>query len=367
MKKLSLACPLALAFAGLASAQTSVTVYGIADAGLVRESGAAAGSVTKISSGVGSASRLGFRGSEDLGNGLSAIFVLELGARIDTGEIDAAGTIFNRQAYVGLKSASLGTLTIGRQYTPYYLTLSNVADPFGTAYAGNIKNLFPTAGSNTRTSNTVVYVSPAVYGVSAELGYAFGEQAGSSTAGRQAGAALAYASGPLNVRLGYNNRNNDFTAAAGGAMTPPISAASREPARNAVLAANYDLGVAKVYGAYGRDKGPNSAPLPNANNPYGGVRPVATTDGAEYLVGASVPAIGGTLMASYIIKDDRTAFNQDATQLGFAYSYPVSKRTNLYTAYAKIRNRNGAGYTVGNNSEAGSGDAAFNLGVRHSF
>ncbi|RJG11271.1 porin [Massilia cavernae] len=367
MKKLSLACTLALAFAGFASAQTSVTVYGIADAGLVRESGGVAGAVTKISSGVGSASRLGFRGSEDLGNGLVAIFVLELGAKIDTGEIDAAGTIFNRQAYVGLKSAALGALTLGRQDTPYYLTLSNVADPFGTAYAGNIKNLFPTAGSNSRTSNTVVYASPAVHGVSAELAYAFGEQAGSSIAGRQAGVALAYAGGPLNVRLGYNNRNNDITAATGAAMTPPVAAASRDSARNAVIAANYDLGVAKVYGAFGRDKGPNSAPLPNANNPYGGVKPTATTDGAQYLAGASVPALGGTIMASYISKDDRTALNQDATQLGVAYSYPVSKRTNLYTAYAKIRNKNGAGYTVGNNAEAGTGDAAFNLGVRHSF
>jgi GBP family porin len=128
---------------------------------LRRESGGVAGKVNKISSGVGSVSRLGFRGSEDLGGATSAIYQLELGTKIDTGEIDAAGTIFNRQAFVGLKSATLGTLSLGRQYTPYYVTIS-MADPFGTSYAGNIKNLFPTAGNNTRASNTVLYASPAV-------------------------------------------------------------------------------------------------------------------------------------------------------------------------------------------------------------
>ena len=361
----------ALSFGALVSsaaiAQSSVTAYGVADAGFVRETGGVVGTVNKISSGVGSVSRLGFRGSEDLGNGLSATYLLELGTKIDTGEIDTAGTIFNRQAHVGLKSATLGSLTLGRQYTPYYLTLSTVADPFGTAYAGNIKNLFPAAGSNTRTSNTVLYASPNLHGVSVELAYAAGEQPGSNAAGRQFGGTLAYAGGPLNVRLGYNNRNNDVTAAAGAALTPPVAAVGRDIGTNTVLAANYDLGVVKVYGAYGRDKGPNSAVLPNSSNPYGGVRPTASTDSAEFLVGAAIPAAGGTILTSYISKSDRTAFNQDATQLGVAYSYPLSKRTNLYAAYAKIHNRNGAGYTVGNNGETGSGNSGYNLGMRHNF
>jgi predicted porin len=124
-----LACTLATLFAGSAAAQTSVTIYGVADAGLVRESGGTAGTLTKISSGIGSVSRLGFRGTEDLGSGLSANYVLELGTKIDTGEIDTAGTTFNRQAFVGLKSAAVGALTLGRQYTPYYVTLGSVADP----------------------------------------------------------------------------------------------------------------------------------------------------------------------------------------------------------------------------------------------
>jgi predicted porin len=114
------------------------------------------------------------------------------------------------------------------------------------------------------------------------------------------------------------------------------------------------------------DKGTNSAELPNSSNPYGGVKPTSSTDSSDFLLGAAIPAAGGTLMASYIGKDDRTAFNQDA-RWGVAYAYPLSKRTNLYAAYAAIRNQNGAGYTVGNNTEAGSGDRAVNLGIRHTF
>jgi len=355
MKKHLLASALPVLFAGAAAAQTSISLYGIADAGLVRETGGAAGSVTKISSGIGSVSRLGIRGSEDLGNGWSANFLLEMGTKIDTGEIDSAGSIFNRQAFVGVKSAKLGALTLGRQYTPYYITVSSVADPFGAGYAGNIKNLFPTGGTNTRTSNTVLYVSPVVNGISAEVAWSAGEQASSASAGRQYGGALAFSRGALNVRLAYNNHNND------------TDGTKRENGTNTVLAANYDFKAAKVYAAFGRDKGPNSAPLPNSSNPYGGVKPTASTDGAEYLVGVAVPAGTGTFLASYIRKDDRSALNQDASQVGVGYLHPLSRRTSLYAAYARISNKNGAGYTVGNNGEAGSGNAAYNLGIRHTF
>ena len=364
----AIVCAIPAAYAGHAAAQSNVTIYGIVDAGFVHESGGAAGSVNKITSGIGSTSRLGFRGNEDLGGGLSALFQLELGTRIDTGELDAPNTIFNRQAFVGLKSTTLGMLTLGRQYTPYYITLLTVADPFGAGYAGNAKNLFPTAGNLTRASNTVLYTSPSVQGWSGELAYSMGEQQGSNEAGRQMGGALAYTGGPLTVRLAYNNRNNDITAAAGAAMTPPVPAASRDIGTNTMLAANYDFGMLKAFAAYSRDKGSNSAPLPNTSNPYGSiVRPIASTDSNDFLVGLTAPVGNGTVMASYIDKNDKTVFNQDASQWGLGYSYTLSKRTSVYAAYAHIRNKNGAGYTVGNNSEVGTGNSAVNIGMRHSF
>lgn len=352
----------ALALAGCsaaACAQSALTIYGIADAGLTRESGGAAGSVTKAGSGIASASRLGFRGSEDLGQGMAAIWTLESGLKIDTGELDSAGTLFNRQAFVGLKGR-LGTLTLGRQYTPYHATLTGVADPFATGLAGTAKNVFPDSGSNVRTSNTLMYALPAMHGVSGELAYSAGEQA-SAAAGRQLGAALGYAQGKLTLRLALNHKNADIAAA------PGVPAVRRGTGRNLLLAANYDAGVLKAYVAYGKDRGYNSAPLGNPNNPYGGVAPTASLDGAELLLGFSAPLAGGSLVGSLLRKDDRTGFDQDARGWGLGYLYPLSRRSTLYSAYGRISNEHGAGYTVANNADAGSGNRAFNLGVRHAF
>jgi predicted porin len=344
---------------GTACAQSAVTAYGIADAGLVREAGGSVGRVSKLSSGAASASRLGFRGSEPLGAGLSAIFTLESGIKLDTGELDSS-SLFNRQAFVGIKSASSGTLTLGRQYTPYHATLTGVADPFGGGMAGTAKNLFPDSGSNVRTSNTLMYAMPPLQGVSGELAYSAGEQSASS-AGRQWGAALGYAAGKLTVRLALNRKNSDIAPA------PGVNALARGLGRNTLLAANYDFGLLKAYAAYGVDRGFNSAPLGNPNNPYGGTRPTASLDGAEYLLGFSAPVANGSLLFSLMGKDDKTAFNQDARAWGLGYLYPLSKRTTLYGAYARLNNRNGAGYTVANNAEAGSGNRALNLGLRHGF
>jgi predicted porin len=344
-------------FAATAHAQSNVTIYGLVDAGLVSERGGSAGTVTKVTSGIGSQSRLGFKGTEDLGNGLSAIFQLETGVKIDDGALDSANTIFNRQAYVGLKSKEAGTLTLGRQYTMLYNAMSQVADPFGAGYAGSIKNLFAAKGANTRTSNAIVYSTPSFDGFSVDALYALGEQAGSTTAGRQFGLGANYANGPLNARLVYNNKNTDVVG------KPAV-----DTSRNTLFAANYDFQVVKAYFAYEANKGPVSAELPVANAYGFKVAPTASLDSSDLLIGASVPVTPNDfLLASYIRKNDKTAFNQDADQWAIGFSHLLSKRTNAYVAYAKIKNKNGAGYTVGNNNEAGSGDKAFNVGIRHSF
>ena len=344
-------------FAATAHAQSNVTIYGLVDAGLVSERGGSAGNVTKLTSGIGSQSRLGFKGSEDLGSGLSTIFQLETGFKLDDGSLDSANTIFNRQAYVGLKSKDAGTLTLGRQYTMLYNAMSQVADPFGAGYAGSIKNLFPAKGANTRTSNAIVYSTPTFDGFSFDGEYALGEQAGSSSAGRQLGLGFNYSNGPLNARLVYNNKNTDV-----------VGKPSVDTSRNTMFAANYDFQVVKAYFAYGADKGPLSAELPVANAFGAKVAPTNSLDSDELLIGAQVPVSqNDTIMASYIRKNDKTSFNQDADQWAIGYSHQLSKRTNAYLAYAKIKNKNGAGYTVGNNNEAGTGDKAFNVGIRHSF
>jgi predicted porin len=342
------------AFAG-ARAQSNVTIYGIADAAIVGESGGSAGRQTKVTSGAGSASRIGFRGSEDLGNGTSVFFTLETGAKIDSGELDASNTIFNRQAFVGLKTKA-GAIALGRQYTPYHQALVEVIDPFRTGYAGTSKNLMPDNGTNVRTSNTVTYASPQAHGFNLDLAYSAGEQS-SISAGRQYGGAVGYTAGPLALRLVYNAKNTDVAA----------SATSHDIGRNTLFGGNVDFKWIKLHFGYEVDKGYNSATLGNANNPYGGVRPTPSTDGRDVLLGFTAPLGTGTLMFSAMHKDDRTAFNQDASSWGLGYLYPLSKRTGLYAAYARIDNKNGAGYTVANNTESGTGNTGYNLGIRHTF
>lgn len=101
--------------------------------------------------------------------------------RLDTGEQEAAGALFHRQAYVGARHRQYGAATLGRQYTPYYTALVSVAVPFGGGYAGSAKNLSPAGGQKTRTSNAIVYSMPEIMDVTGELSYALGEQPGSGT------------------------------------------------------------------------------------------------------------------------------------------------------------------------------------------
>ncbi|WP_343649304.1 porin [Herbaspirillum sp.] len=335
-----------------ALAQSGVTIYGIVDTGFVHESGGRNGSVNKITGGIGSGSRLGFKGTEDLGGGMSALFVLESGFQSDTGAMGQGGLLFGRQSYVGLSGAQ-GTLTVGRQYTPHY-TGFVLADPFAAGFAGNAANLAANSGS--RMDNTVKYVSPSFGGVSAEAVYGFGENAGSNAMGRAWGGALAYANGGLSLRLAHHNRNMD---------TPTVQRS--ENAKNTLLSGSYDLKVVKFNFGYGINKGYGSSALNNANA-YGlAVAPTPTTDSHDMILGVTLPLGQHKLIASYIRKDDRTRFNQDASQLGLGYLYALSRRTELYTTVARIWNRNGAGYTVGSAIETGSGDMAWNAGIRHTF
>ncbi|USX28855.1 porin [Oxalobacteraceae bacterium OTU3CINTB1] len=354
MKKTMLALMLG-ASAATAVAQSNVTVYGIVDMALVRESGGIA-TTTKLTSGVEAGSRLGFKGTEDLGGGMSAVFLLENGFQSDTGAMGQGGLLFGRQAYVGLQTRS-GTITLGRQYTPQYLAVATV-DPFGSGTAGDTKNLMASTGNSaSRMDNAIKYVSPAFGGVTVELVYGAGEVSGDSAAGRQLGGSLIYNRGAFTMRLATHHRDNDT------ATLKNTSAAN-----NTVLTALYDAGFMKLHGAYGIDKGLNSALPRNLANPFGyAVAPTPSTDSDVMLLGVTVPRGSGVWLASYIRKNDKTNFNQDAQQFAGGYRYYLSKRTDLYGVYAYIRNKNGAGYTVGSAIEGGTGNRGVNLGIRHVF
>lgn len=249
-------------------------------------------------------------------------------------------------------------MAFGRQNTLLYYAMIQVADPFSMGYAGTAKNLFPIKNT-VRTSNTISYSSPAYNGLNVEASYNLGEQAGSNTAGRQLGWSAGYVNGPLTVRLALSVLNQDI------AGTTPVIQAS---ARNTLLAANYDFNSAKIYVSVGIDKGPGSSPVLDPAAYGHPTQVVPSADSTDLLVGATVPlGAHGKLMASYIRKDDRETANQDAHQWAIGYVYSLSSRTAVYASYAKISNRCGATYTVGNGNESGSGDSAYNAGIRYSF
>lgn len=365
MKKSLISIAILGALSNVAMAQSNVTLYGIVDAGIVAERGGLGGNVTKIGSGTSSASRFGFKGTEDLGGGLNAIFKLEAGVKTDDGALDnSTNRLFNREAYVGLSSKTAGTLTVGRQYTPYYETLRDVGDPFAMGLAGTAKNLFPVGSTSavanvttgTRNDNAVVYKAPSFYGFTGAVSYSLGEQAGDSSAQRQIGASGLFTQGAMNVGIAYNTHNNDTALVK-----------TNRNGYNTLVAINYDFKVVKAYFAFGNNKGQNSSnvAVPNA---YSTATYSNSENTVNALVGLTAPVgDAGTVMASYTRKNDKDPLNRDATQLAVGYSYALSKRTSTYVAFAKINNKNGAAYTVGNNTEAGTGDKAFNLGVKHAF
>ena len=351
------ACAAAMlaAMSASAVAQSPVTIFGLLDIGLTHETGGARGAVTKVSSGMSNGSRIGFKGEEDLGGGWAALFFLESGFQLDDGTMGQGGLLFGRQSYAGLRSPA-GTVTMGRQYTVHFDTVA-LLDPFGSGTSGDAKNLLPSTGdANTRSANSIKFASAPWRGWRGELLYAPGEVAGSSAAGRQAGGALTYVDGPFTARLGYHYRNND--SATGTAS----------PARNTLLGAIYDAGPVKLHVAYGIDKGDNSSLPRNVGNPYGSATaPVPSTDSTDLLLGLSSARGAHTFMASYVRKDDRSRYDQDAVQVAMGHRYALSRRTDTYLVLSHISNRRGAGYTVGHASDIGVGNQVLSAGVRHTF
>jgi len=349
--------------AAAACAQSGVTTYGVLDAGVVGESGCANGCATRVGSGVASASRIGIQGSEKIGESTSAVFGLETELQLDTGraadsrERERSRERLEHQAWVGL-SGEFGAITIGRQYNLQYLALTDVADPFKGGTAGSATNLI---GGPRRTDNSVQYYKTLANGFSAGASWA-ARDLDTSPAGRAWGMTVGLSSGPLTVRAAHRNQ-----AAVRAQLN--YKTANDTTSKNSLLAANLRLGWGTAYAAYSMSKGVASSPLFNPDNPYAaGIARTPSTSSRDVLFGMAVPVDNSiTLLASYIRKNDRDLANQDANQAAFGASYALSRRTDFYAAYSHIRNRNGAGYTVGNASAPGSGNKAFNVGMRHAF
>ena len=328
MKKSILALAMLGAFAGAASAQTNVTIYGVVDAGLVRTDNGST-KTTSLDSGKLNGSRFGFKGSEDLGGGLSAVFQLENGFSVDTGGLATANTLFNRQAWVGV-AGGFGTVKAGRQITPVFAN-SGTFDPFGNALAGDSARIFNTEYEGSRFDNSLTY-HYAANSFRGELQYSFGEVAGNNSANRVIGGFAGYKNGPVDAVLTYTKVNN---------------AAGTDDRRTWLLGGNYDFGMIKPYIAYASVKGPG------------------TTDVRDWLLGARAPVgAAGTVMVSFATKDNRATANADAKQWALGYLHTLSKRTTLYTSYGRLTNDGASSLRV---LVPGNTASEFNVGMRHTF
>ncbi|QDZ30627.1 porin [Noviherbaspirillum sp. UKPF54] len=352
MKKSLIALAVLSSLAGTAFAQTNITVYGVVDAGVVYDNNGA-GRNWKLDSGNQSGSRIGFKGTEDLGGGLSALFNLENGFNTDNGTLAQSNAtttrLFGRQAWVGLKGG-FGSVKLGRQLSPLYVAMDQV-DPFRIGLAGNAQKAFGYGLYNTdpflRVDNTLSYSLPDMSGVTGTVSYSFGEAPGAFADGRTAGVGLGYANGPINVQFAYQRSN---TVALAGSQATAFAATGATPdLRTALLGGYYDFGVAKAHLAYGDTKIDGPTSLKNRN----------------WLVGVSAPVGGaGTVMASWNRNDIRDITGGKSNQYAIGYSHALSKRTNLYTSIGYTRNDSNVRLNAATN---GDSDRLFNIGVRHLF
>jgi predicted porin len=341
-----------LAAYGAAAAQSSVTFFGIVDLSITRVSGGGVGHVTGLASGQGLPGRLGFRGTEDLGGGLTAGFWLEGEIFADTG--NTGNPFFNRRSTVSLLG-SFGEVRLGRDFAPTYLSASGF-DPFGNRGAGTVMSFNNFGGSTARNNNSVTYFLPATLGgVYGAVQYAFGEALSTvpnDKQGNYLGARLGYANGPWNVALAAG----EYKQFIGASNVPPVAIGSDLEISN--IGGSYDFNFAKVLVFYGEEKLKNG--LTGANKV------------GSLMIAATIPLGVGELRASVSRYDTKESAN-DWRKFAIGYVHYLSKRTQLYGAAGLLENKSGSSHTIVPNSMpsvgtlAGRNSNGIDIGVRHSF
>jgi predicted porin len=367
MKKSLIALAVLGAVSGAASAQSSVTMYGIVDVGVQwNEFGVSSGtppsisqqSIWGINGGYQSGNRLGVRGAEALGRGWSAIFDAEMGFNIDTGTSGQNGQLFGRQVYGGFRHTSFGSIVFGRLATSSSGTgdfdLFGSVDPFGTGFSliGLQATFIPS--NSLREDNSVLWQSPSWGGLKLGAQYSAnilgGETAPSNTNTRAYNFGAQFVWGPLLLAATYDVF--DFPGSTGACGV--LSAAGCPNQKMLQVGGVFDFKFLKLHAAYADQNNisvvgtvPNVA---NAGFPSGFntalVLGTGNYNNQAYMVGLTVPLFGGNLLGSYQWSDAKNIvssapatqgaeFEPDFNFWGVGYTYPLSRRTNIYVGYGE--------------------------------
>jgi predicted porin len=345
LKKILLAsgilCGLA---ASSASAQSSVTLYGVVDSGLLYQSDPVTGSGSKVSlSGGGQGSSIfGMTGTEDLGGRLHAFFQIE-GSFNSASGVSTLGGEFGRVSRVGLFSEQYGTLSAGLQYTPLYSQALLPGDAFDQFMVGYVGELF---SAYARYSNSVLYVSPDMYGFTTSFMYSFGNVAGDFAASRTYGGSISYKHGPLRLNAAYHSAND----ATGFINTRATS-----------LTGNYDFGPVNVFS--------ETQFIRSDLNGIPGTTKTGTNANA-YSLGVRIPVSVHRAVAqiSYLTDERKVAHSDGhALFLSAGFYYLLSKSTNLYASVGHVFNNGTTQFSIADNTSATYGQTAISIGLRHKF
>ena len=423
MKTKLLAGVIATCFAAPVLAQSSVQIYGIADAGIMKTKGES----TRIFSGGADGSRIGFKGTEDIGGGFKAIFNLEARVELDTGTqtpallynndgfyllrgmqalplairtglagnlrqfgvaaVNSEKALFDRTAMVGLITP-VGAVLLGRMYTPGYEVFA-AADTFESGTAGAWGGVtggtagFTALGADIRSQKSIQYRIATPAGIGGSIMYGFRNSGYVGRYNRFYGAAVTYKANGIDAGIGHNS-GEDLDG--------------RKSLTTTTIGGSYTLGDFKFFAGYHDQKNKNSALLRDyvaawdtgiapGLVPLGA--PTATAlrnifvtnitrntqiDAASAQIGMHYRMGAGRIMASIARQNDRSDSNSDATLMAVGYDYNLSKRTDVYTVLAQIKNQNEGQYTpgiagtpAGFTKVIGEDSHAIQIGVRHRF
>ncbi|NHZ92530.1 porin [Massilia sp. CCM 8733] len=427
MKTKLIAGVIATCFAAPVLAQSSVTIYGIADAGFMKTKGESA----KLVSGIADGSRIGLKGTEDIGGGYKAIFNLEARVELDTGTqspglvnpnqgfyltkgmdafktpalastlatlraglqpavaVNAEKALFDRTAMVGVVTP-FGAILVGRMYTPGYEVFA-AADAFETGTGGTWGGItggtagFTALGADIRSQKSIQYRIATPSGFGGSLMYGTKNSGYLGRYNKFMGGAITYKTSVVDVGVGHNQgedlqgRKSLTTTTVGGSVKVGdfkfFAGYHDQVNRNSALLADY-LAVFSGQVAPGL----RAAGVPAAN--VAALTSIYTTnitrnsqvDASSYQFGLHYRLGQGRIMASAARQNDRTASNSDATLMAVGYDYNLSARTDIYTVLSNIKNQNDGQYTPGGAGSpggftkvAGEDSRAIQIGVRHRF